>query len=519
MSITITIIAVVLIIALGVGLGAGWWLANRAAKLALVQARLQATATVEQAQQEAAKIHRVSAEQNQTTIEKIRQAVGEQVQQAEESNKHLEERLQRLESRNLKQEAQLATREAAALNRETAVNNQREEAKSLSQQAKEKHESERAILEEKAGRTAAQIRDHFAESLIEETRAQCADRLRNLESSAGEEYVRMAKRVIGISIGRYRRHFLGERVSSLITLPPGGAAKLREGEGYIESIEKASSTRLSFSDDDLSVRVEGADGAGRELARRAVTRFLEEEKIRDPERLVSFIFADLEREIIKAGKDAFRMLDVQLAQPELVKLVGRLNFRTSYTQNQWQHAIESAFIGGLIAAELGLDVMTARRASLLHDIGKALTHEIEGSHAVIGADLARKNGEAELIANAIGAHHGDEEPQSPYAYIVAAADAMSGARPGARREMTETYVDRISELEKIAGNFNGVQTVHAVQAGRELRIHVDEMRVNDQRAAQLSEDIARKISDDMVFPGQIRVTVIREFRSIQVTNS
>ncbi|HEX9101642.1 MAG TPA: HDIG domain-containing protein, partial [Polyangia bacterium] len=202
--------------------------------------------------------------------------------------------------------------------------------------------------------------------------------------------------------------------------------------------------------------------------------------------------------------------------PDIVKLVGRLNWRTSYTQNQWKHAVEAAFLCGMMANELGLDVKLARRAALMHDIGKALTHAIDGSHAVIGADYARRLGEAEVVANAIGAHHADEPVNSVYASLVAAADAMSGARPGARREQTDNYVQKLEDLERIGGSFAGVERAFAVQGGREVRIYVQEGRVNDERAVALSSEIAKRISDEMTFPGQIKVTVIRELRAVEV---
>ncbi|MCU1280455.1 MAG: metal dependent phosphohydrolase, partial [bacterium] len=187
-----------------------------------------------------------------------------------------------------------------------------------------------------------------------------------------------------------------------------------------------------------------------------------------------------------------------------------------YTQNQWKHAVEAAFLCGMMASELGLDIKIARRAALMHDIGKALTHAIDGSHAVIGADYARRLGEAELVANAIGAHHADEPCNSVYASLVAAADAMSGARPGARREQTDNYVQKLDDLERIGGGFAGVERAFAVQGGREVRIYVQEGRVSDERAVALSSEIARKISEEMTFPGQIKVTVIRELRAIEV---
>jgi len=309
-----------------------------------------------------------------------------------------------------------------------------------------------------------------------------------------------------------------QTASSTLALSAEAAARLTAQADTLPTLEGLLNVHFSLAETNESVRFEGGDGAARELARRVVTRFLADDKQRDLPKLVRGTAEEMDREIMETGKEAFRLLQLPVAHPEIVRLVGRLNFRTSYTQNQWRHSIEASFLGGLMAAELGLDVRVARRATLLHDIGKALTHEVEGSHAVIGGEYARKYGEEELVANAVASHHGDEPPRSPYAHLVAAADAMSGARPGARRETVETYLDRIADLENIAARFHGVSTVHAVQAGRELRIHVDEQQVNDARAAQLSEEIATSISETLTFPGQIRVTVIREFKAVEIAS-
>ena len=238
--------------------------------------------------------------------------------------------------------------------------------------------------------------------------------------------------------------------------------------------------------------------------------------VRDPKRLVQTVVQNLDREVVDLGKKAFAELELPKAHPDIVQLVGRLNYRTSYTQNQWKHSVEAAFLAGLMAEELGLDLKLARRATLLHDIGKALSHEVEGSHAVNGAEWARRLGENDVVANAIGAHHGDEPFDSVYAFLVAAADALSGARPGARREMVETYVKRIADLERIAQSFAGIERVYAVQAGREVRVHVQENQVSDSRATEMASAIAQRISRELVFPGQIKVMVIREVRAVEL---
>jgi ribonuclease Y len=331
---------------------------------------------------------------------------------------------------------------------------------------------------------------------------------------------------MGIAVGRFSGHYLTERLHSLIPLP-GAATEatnliLGPDGANLLAIGAVAGVTLSLVETRDAVRLEGLDGVGREVARRVLARLSREPRlaadVAEVDRGAREIAKKLERELDDLGQRAFRVLEIPAAHAEIVRLVGRLNYRTSYTQNQWKHAIEAAFLCGMMADELGLDVKLARRAALMHDIGKALTHELDGSHAVIGADYARRLGESEVVANAIGAHHTDEPFNSPYAYLVAAADAMSGARPGARRQMQmdESYASRLEGLERITRSFRGITEAFAVQGGREVRVYVQEDRVDDLGAVELSNAIAKKISQELRFPGQIRVTVIRELRATEV---
>ena len=329
---------------------------------------------------------------------------------------------------------------------------------------------------------------------------------------------------MGIAVGRFSGHYLTERLMSLIPLPQGAAADpvIGHEEANLRAIEGVAGVKLSLSDARDSVRLEGLDGVGREIARRCVAWLARNPGSGgDPRRVEQAardISAELTRELLELGRRACATLEIARPHPEIVDLVGRLNYRTSFTQNQWKHAVEAAFLCGMMAQEMGLDLKLARRAALMHDIGKALTHEMDGSHAVIGADIARRLGEPEVVANAIGAHHTDEPFNSPYAYLVAAADAMSGARPGARRQMEDNYVAKLEDLERIMRTFRGIEEAFAVQGGREVRIYVQEDRVDDISAVNLSAEVARKISAEMTFPGQIRVTVIREFKAIETAS-
>lgn len=429
------------------------------------------------------------------------------------------ERLRKLETRLEKRREGLTERQQAIDERHQAVRSRQDEGKRTRAAAGEARRAARGRLEERAGQTAAEIREQIASALVVETQSHCADRLRNLEASEAGEFERRAERIMGIAMQRCTNHYPRERSTAVVALEPRQLARLREGDGHnLQLLKELTGVEVAFAEDESSLRIETGDGVLREVCRRCIVRFMDEERIKDPERLVKAIRKDITREVSDHGKRAFSKLGLEPAAEEISDLVGKLNWRTSYTQNQYWHSIEAAALGAMMGAELGLDPRIAARSTLLHDIGKALTHAAEGSHALIGAELARKNGEMEEVANAIGAHHGEEPMGSPYAWLATAADAMSGGRPGARREITEAYADRIGDLEKVASGFKGVQVAHAVQAGRELRVLVNEQQVGDEQLPELSEQIARKISEELVFPGQIRVTVIRDFRVVAEAN-
>lgn len=425
------------------------------------------------------------------------------------------ERVRKMEARAERRREALTLQRDAQRGREGLVVAREAELRQAAVRARELEASTAGVLERQVGQTRASLREQLVEGLVEEARSRCADRLRNLDAGQSSEQVRQAKRLMGVVTQRYGGYYPRERGSAMIALAEGQAAKLGGIDGApLQALRAVAGIELLMSEGGDALRMDTGDGLVRELCRRAVARLLDEEVVGDPQRLFESIKSELEREVANYGTQAFRLLGLRPAAPEIVELVGRLQWRTSYTQNQYRHSIEAAHFAGMIAAELGLDVALARRATLLHDIGKSLTPLTEGSHALIGAAIARRCGEPEVVANAIGAHHGEEPMGSPYAWLATAADAMSGGRPGARREVVESYDERIGDLEKIAASFRGVQSVHAVQAGRELRVHVEEQRVGDADLPALCQAIAQKISDEVVFPGQIRVTVIREFRAV-----
>ena len=376
-------------------------------------------------------------------------------------------------------------------------------------------------LERAAKMTAQQARQSLVDVEIEEARVLASQLVRNASDGASaSEVARAAKRLMGISAGRMSDHFYSEGAQSIIALPQSRGGRPVITADDLKLVEGAAGVNLAFTEAGDAIRIEGLDGVGREVARRCVGRMLRRPGLQGDAfaKVAREITTEVDREIVDFGQRGFALLKLDRAHSEIVKLVGRLNFRTSYSQNQWEHSVEAGFLCGMLAGELGLDVKIARRAALLHDIGKALTHELDGSHAVIGADYARRLGESEIVANAIGAHHTDEPFASCYAHLVTAADAMSGGRPGARRQTEDNHMAKLAEIERIALSFRGIAEAFAVQGGREVRVYVEEERVSDTGATELAADIAQVISREMTFPGQIKVTVIREFKATELAS-
>ncbi|HXC92678.1 MAG TPA: ribonuclease Y, partial [Geobacteraceae bacterium] len=346
-----------------------------------------------------------------------------------------------------------------------------------------------------------------------------AKKIKLIEEEAKETADKKSKEIISLAIQRYAGEYVAERTVSVVPLPSDemkGRIIGREGRN-IRALEAATGIDLIIDDTPEAVILSGFNPVRREVARIALEKLITDGRIH-PGRIEDVVHKaeeEVEQAIKDAGEQAAFDLGVHGIHPEILRLIGRLRYRTSYSQNVYQHSLEVAFLCGIMAAELGINVKQAKRAGLLHDLGKAVDHEVEGSHAVIGAELARKYGESPKIVHAIMAHHEDEKPNSVLAVLVQAADALSGARPGARREMMETYVKRLEDLEKISTSFAGVTNAFAIQAGREIRVMVSSEEVTDETAVILAKDIAKKIEADMTYPGQIKVNVIRETRAIE----
>ena len=378
-------------------------------------------------------------------------------------------------------------------------------------------EETREALERVAGLTREEAKRTLIDQMVDEAKHDASKRIRQVEEEAREEAERKAKKIITIAIERLAGDFIADRTVSVVHLPSDdmkGRIIGREGRN-IRAIEAATGVDLIIDDTPESVVVSCHSPIRREIARIALERLISDGRIHPGriEEVVRKAESEVEESVREAGQKAIFEVGIHGVHPEIVKLLGMLKYRYSYAQNVLMHSIEAAFICGMMAAELGINEKQARRAALLHDIGKALTHEIEGSHAIIGADLARKYGESAKIVNAIAAHHEEVKAETILAPLVDAADALSGARPGARREVLESYVRRLEDLERISNSFRGVEKSFAVQAGREIRVLVEPTQITDDQASSLAREVARKIESEMTYPGQIKVTVIREMRA------
>jgi len=377
-------------------------------------------------------------------------------------------------------------------------------------------------LEQVAGLSAEEAKKRLIDSMLDEAKHDAAKSIKMIEDEAKETAEAKAKKIISLSIQRYAGEYVTERAVSVISLPNDemkGRIIGREGRN-IRALEAATGIDLIVDDTPEAVVLSGFNPVRREIAKMALEALIDDGRIHPAriEEVVEKCEKELDSKIKEFGQQAAFDMGIHGLHGEIGKLLGRLRYRTSYGQNVWQHSIEVGFLCGLMAAELGISVKKARRAGLLHDIGKALTHEVEGSHAVIGANLAKKYGEPADIVHAIMAHHEDEEPNSVLAVLVQAADALSGARPGARREIMESYIQRLNDLENIATDFNGVDKSFAIQAGREIRVIVESNKINDEGSVVLAKDIAKKIEEELTYPGQIKVTVIRETRATGIAN-
>ena len=431
----------------------------------------------------------------------------------------LEKRLLQKEDQVDRKNEQLEARAAEFGRREGELSEQVRKLDAAREQVEAQLARGKEELERIAGLSGEQAKAEIVERVAEDAKLESGKRLRAMDEEFREEATQKARKMISLAVQRYAADYVTEHVVSAVPLPSEemkGRIIGREGRN-IRAFEAATGIDVIIDDTPEAVILSGFNPVRREIARISLSRLVQDGRIHPAriEETVEKVTKEVEDTIREAGEQALFDLGIHGVHAELVKLIGKLKYRTSYGQNIYTHSIEVAFLCGMIASELGLNAKVAKRAGLLHDIGKAVDHEVEGPHALIGADLARKYGESSRVVHAIGAHHEDESPRDVLPILVQAADALSGARPGARREMLANYLKRLEDLEAIAKSFAGVEKSYAIQAGREVRIIVDNLKIGDDAATILARDIAKKVETDLSYPGQILVTVIRETRAVE----
>lgn len=497
--------------ALIVGLAAGYGLRKALAESKVRSAEEQAKLIVEQAERDGESKARVALVEVKEEAVRLRQ----------EADQELKERrgeLQQTERRLLQREENLERRMNQLERKDDRLNKRLAAAERSKAEIDEVVAMQRAELERLSEMTTDEAKEYLLKTVEDEVRHDMAIMIREVEQEAKEEADKRARNLIGLAIQRTAADHTSEATVSVVNLPSDdmkGRIIGREGRN-IRTLEAQTGIDLIIDDTPEAVVLSGFDPVRREVARIALENLIADGRIHPAriEDMVSKARKEVETGMREAGEQAAIDANVHGLHPEVIKLLGRLKFRYSYGQNVLKHSIEVAHIAAMMATELRIDPKVARRAGLLHDIGKALDHETEGTHVEIGIDVLRRYREAEDVIHAVACHHGDYEPQTVEALVVAAADAVSASRPGARRESLANYIKRLERLEGIANSFDGVEKSYAIQAGREVRIMVHPNKVDDSQAITMARNIVKRIESELQYPGQIRVTVIRETRAI-----
>ncbi len=497
---------------LGIGVFLGVTFQKKIAERDLESAQSRAKRLVSEAMQEAKTIKREMIAEAKEEIQRLRSEMERELRERRNELQRLERRLEQKEE-NLERKMELVSK------REEELRAKQLEVDQKIAELEEIKQKELMKLEELSGLSVEEAKELLLERIEKDVEYKAGLVIKEIEERTKREADRRAKEIITTAIQRCAVEHTSDITVSVVSLPSDdmkGRIIGREGRN-IKAFEQATGVDLIVDDTPEAVTLSSFDPVRREIARIALDRLVLDGRIHPAriEEMVERARREVEEKIVEAGEEALDTVNVKDVHPELVNLLGRLHFRTSYGQNALKHSIEVAHLCGIMAAELGLDEQVARRAGLLHDIGKAVDFTVEGPHALIGADLAKKYGEIPIVVNAIAAHHEEVDFESEYAVLVLAADAISASRPGARRETLEAYIKRLEKLESIAMSFEGVQKAYAIQAGREIRVMVNPGVVDDAIASKLAYDIAKKIEEEIRYPGQIKITVIRETRATE----
>ena len=503
-----SIIAVVMVL---IGLGVGYMMRKNIAEGKLNRAETEAARIVADAERLAESKKKEALVEAKEEIHKLRS-------EADKENRDRRNELQRLERRILQKEEHLDGKLESLEKKEDALHRKEQETKTLKERTEALYDQQMAELERISGMTFEEAKGILLSNVEQEIRHETAVLVKDLEQQAKEEAEKNAREIIASAIQRCAADHVAESTVSVVALPNDemkGRIIGREGRN-IRALETLTGIDLIIDDTPEAVILSGFDPIHREVARIALEKLIVDGRIHPAriEEMVGKARKEVDQVIKDAGEQATFEADVHGLHPEIVRILGRLKYRTSYGQNVLKHSIEVAHLAGMMAAELGCDVTLAKRGGLLHDLGKALDHDMEGSHVQIGVDVAKKYHESVLVQNCIGAHHGDEEFKSVEAVLVAAADAISAARPGARRETLENYLKRLTKLEEIAESFDGVEKCFAIQAGREIRVMVKPEKIDEAEATLLVREMVRRIESELEYPGQIKVVIIRETRVV-----
>jgi ribonuclease Y len=509
----------IFVVGILLGLLFGFWTRKRVVERQYDSIRNYSKKIINEAHKRAKSLKKETAIRAKDTLFQMQQEFDRETKEKKEQMAIQEKRLFHKEENLDKKIEQYEQKEKKLFRKEKDIEAIEEDMKAKQAQVEEMVTTQRKELERVAGLSSEEAKGLLISSLEEEAKADAAKLMRRIENETREAAQRKAQEILGLAIKRYAGDYVAEKTVSVVSLPNEemkGRIIGREGRN-IRAIEAATGIDVIIDDTPEAVILSGFNPVRREVAKIALERLIDDGRIHPAriEEMVDKVNKEVEAGIKEAGEQAAFDLGVHGIDPEVIKLIGRLKYRTSFAQNVFLHSIEVGFLCGVMASELGLNVKQAKRAGLLHDIGKAVDHEVEGPHALIGADLAKKYNESPQVIHAIAAHHEEVAPESVLAILVQAADTLSGARPGARQEMLESYVKRLDDLERIANSFAGVTKSFAIQAGREIRIMVEGKIVGDDQSFVLCRDIAKKIEKELTYPGQIRVTVIRETRAVE----